>query len=70
MIIIIIVITSWVTNYSLKCKSHEPGMWKQKRNIFSFEYFEYFQPKVGRKKRILSLGRKNILIKKECTIEI
>ena len=32
------------------------GMWEPKRNIFSFEYFEYFQPKIGRTKKDIKPG--------------
>jgi len=44
------------------------------RDIYNLRIFqEYFQPKIGRKIRIFSLGRKNnILIKKkkECTYRL
>ena len=45
-----------MTNYSLKGKSREQGMRESKRNIFSFEYFEYFQPKIGRTKKDIKPG--------------
>ena len=35
---------------------YEQGMWEPKRNIFSFEYFEYFQPKIGWTKNDIKPG--------------